>query len=385
MNLDPALDHSHLPDSIVCSRCTTKNSSKNNFCGKCGTPLDIALGQVATYLDENLKGRIDEVLKERFREQSVVETELAARVAERISSWAKLFGVYVGVPLLAAGAYLAWIGFDVNHSLTQLQQKLVEVKKSSDELANLVSATKQRAENLAKTGDELKRKIAESSVLLEQVPALATSVTQLNDRIAGTGANQLLELRKKGQAVGIDASHFDGPLQVVKLKDAGVSFVFLKASEGEGSSDPQFMENCKSAHDAGLACGGYHVLHGGDPESQAKIFIDLLKTAPVDLPPAVTFEPATVGSSPTLRDLKVFASAVERGYGCTPLVYGGTLLRSVADSADNDLARFPLWLAQYSTAPRVIAPWRNWTFWQFTDRLSVNGLPGLDFNTFNGG
>lgn len=171
---------------------------------------------------------------------------------------------------------------------------------------------------------------------------------------------------------------------MVKLKTAGVSFTFLKASEGKSLRDPQFMANCRSAHDAGLACGGYHVLHGGDPESQAKTFIDLLKAAPVDLPPAVTFEPGAAGNSPTLRDLKIFASAVERGYGCTPIVYGGTFLKSVANAADSDLARYPLWLAQYSTAPSVIAPWRNWTFWQFTDRLSINGLPGLDFNTFNG-
>src|SRR5262245_7644997 len=96
----------------VCYKCKSTNPSDKKFCGDCGTPLDPTIGAINAYLDANLTSRLDEVIKTRFREQQVIEIELAAKVAEKVSGWTKLFAILVGLPLTIMGAYLAFVGFD---------------------------------------------------------------------------------------------------------------------------------------------------------------------------------------------------------------------------------------------------------------------------------
>jgi len=339
---------------------------------------------VKAYLDANLKDRINEVLKDRFREQSVVETELSAKVAERVSTWAKLFGVYVGLPLLAASAYLAWVGIDVDKSLIALHDRMDKAMTEGDNVEKLVKTIKQNAEILAKQGGELNQKIEDKTQLLAEIPTLAKSVNQLSDRVGVGAASLLKDFNQNGQAIGIDTNHDGMPLDIAKLKAAQISFVFLKATEGRISKDPAFLAGCQALHNAGIACGAYHFFHGGNAEEQAKFFLEVIKNAPVDLPPVLDFEPAVSGKDPSLDDLKVFAAAVEREYGCLPLVYGGSLLRSVAAKADTSLTRYPLWLASFSPTPRAIPPWKDWTFWQFADRLPLDGLTKYSVSVFNG-
>jgi GH25 family lysozyme M1 (1,4-beta-N-acetylmuramidase) len=51
--------------------------------------------------------------------------------------------------------------------------------------------------------------------------------------------------------------------------------------------------------------------------------------------------------------------------------------------------KYPLWIAAYNTvAPRIPAPWKEWTFWQFTDngdgaKYGVESK-NIDLNHFNG-
>jgi len=52
-----------------------------------------------------------------------------------------------------------------------------------------------------------------------------------------------------------------------------------------------------------------------------------------------------------------------------------------------ELADYPLWIAQYTTAAQPVIPpvWNAWTFWQYTDKGGVDGINGdVDHNRFNG-
>ena len=59
--------------------------------------------------------------------------------------------------------------------------------------------------------------------------------------------------------LGIDISKWDGTWDAIKAKQAGATYVFIKASQAT-STDPQFLDNWQKAKDAGLLRGAYHYL-----------------------------------------------------------------------------------------------------------------------------
>jgi lysozyme len=63
---------------------------------------------------------------------------------------------------------------------------------------------------------------------------------------------------------GIDISHWDGPVHLQLVKDAGIQFVYIKATEGITGVDPMFTENVKRAHQAQLYYGAYHFINWED-------------------------------------------------------------------------------------------------------------------------
>lgn len=66
--------------------------------------------------------------------------------------------------------------------------------------------------------------------------------------------------RTKGNAQGIDVSHYQGDIDWKKVAGSGITFAFVKATEGETYKDPTFMRNAEGAADAGLLAGAYHFL-----------------------------------------------------------------------------------------------------------------------------
>lgn len=52
-----------------------------------------------------------------------------------------------------------------------------------------------------------------------------------------------------------------------------------------------------------------------------------------------------------------------------------------------EFANYPLWIADYrgNAQPEVPGGWSHWTFWQYTDRGTIPGIPGpTDINHYNG-
>jgi GH25 family lysozyme M1 (1,4-beta-N-acetylmuramidase) len=367
----------------ICTRCGTENPGGNKFCGQCGAPLDSVSTSVAAYLDANLKGRIDEIIKDRFRDKEIVETRLAAGVAEKLSGWGKLYGLYVGLPLVAATAYLAWLGFDVSKALNTLQETIAAATKRAGEVTANVDRTRERAEQLSKASVELDRQIKTNTALLAQIPKLAASVSQLSDRVVSGGAEQTRAFKKQGNAIGVDLSHHDSAVDSGKLKSAGVSFAYVKATQGATFVDKSFSQRCSQLKAAGLLCGGYHFLTGGEIQAQADSFIAQLQRTSTALPPVVDFEPNPTGKTASLEELRLFIELVAKRTGCTPVIYGGRNLRELA-GGDPNLKSNPLWLAQFTNQPRVPGPWVDWTFWQFADNVSIESLPTYSYSVFNG-
>jgi lysozyme len=169
-------------------------------------------------------------------------------------------------------------------------------------------------------------------------------------------------------------------------KDIGISFAFIKASEGRTVTDDYFKRNWEQAKEHGLLRGAYHFYRPHlTAAEQASLFFRMVpKLEKGDLAPVLDIEMR--GSCPPARlkrNLKQWLVMVERHYGVTPILYTNWGFYK-AYLSGKDFKKYPLWIAHYKT-PDLNYKLSNWEFWQHSDRGRCNGIAGtVDFNVFNG-
>lgn len=182
---------------------------------------------------------------------------------------------------------------------------------------------------------------------------------------------------------GYDVSHWQQDLTVhAKMSAQGKKFCFIKAEDGVVQDD-MFAKHWAAAKAAGMFVGAYDFFHPSrDPVAQANKFESIVgKLGPGDLGPVIDWETTDgVSAFADMNDGLEFLTTVQALTGRDPIVYGGPYFLQ-ALSLDSRFLTFALWVAHYGVAcPLVPAPWKSWTFWQFTDGGSSN----LDLNEFNG-
>ncbi|KHF34427.1 Lysozyme M1 precursor [Paenibacillus sp. P1XP2] len=64
-----------------------------------------------------------------------------------------------------------------------------------------------------------------------------------------------MQSRNGNHAKGIDVSHWQGVIDWKRVRSAGYSFAFLKATEGPKLVDDRFRVNSQGARSAGLLTG----------------------------------------------------------------------------------------------------------------------------------
>lgn len=185
---------------------------------------------------------------------------------------------------------------------------------------------------------------------------------------------------------GVDVSKYQGMIDFAKIKAAGMSYVFVKATQGITGVDPDYVHNIAAARAAGLVAGAYHFYEtNDDPSAQFGNFKQHADVKPGDLPPVVDIEVLAQGSRPDLaNDLKSFLVLLEQAYGAKPILYSGV---SFANEYLTGFGAYPLWVAEYTSAPAPKVPtgWSTWTFWQYSQSGTVAGICGaVDMDRFNG-
>ena len=187
---------------------------------------------------------------------------------------------------------------------------------------------------------------------------------------------------------GIDVSHHQGRIRWDQLRGQGLSFVYMKATEGDYMADDSFLENWQGAARAGLARGAYHFFDlCGRGAPQAAEFIKLVPRSPGALPPAIDLEPSRgcerlPSRKALLRELAAFARKVRARYGKTPVVY---LTYEMYDRyLRGQKHGYALWIADYRDRP-VLPDGRPWTFWQISNKATLRGIKGpVDVDLFRG-
>lgn len=189
----------------------------------------------------------------------------------------------------------------------------------------------------------------------------------------------------KDKVNGLDVSHYDEKIDFTKVMGAGFRFCSAKCTEGSGNIDSMYKINKAKAKAAGMIFGGYHFFRPGiDPIRQADHFLRNVDLQPGDFQPMFDWE-VSQGKSDVPKARK-FIEKVEAACGKQMLIYGPPYMLNDF-SLDPWFGERPLWVAHYGvTAPLLPAPWKYWSFWQYSDKGSVPGIPAADedMDIFNG-
>jgi lysozyme len=187
---------------------------------------------------------------------------------------------------------------------------------------------------------------------------------------------------------GIDVSHFQGVVNWAEVRDAGCAFAFAKATESTAIVDSEFAANWNGMKAAGLVRGAYHFFR---PEqnavAQANHFLQNVQLEPGDLPPVIDIELNDgITGDALIAGVGNWIDTVAQATGMTPMIYTPAYFWN--EYMNDGFGKFPLWIAHYTGAPTpqpLPKGWPNWTFWQYSQSLSIPGVNGAaDHNRFNG-
>ena len=180
---------------------------------------------------------------------------------------------------------------------------------------------------------------------------------------------------------GIDISAHNGEINFAVLKEQGVNFAYIKATEGTDFIDRRFVANAVGLRKAEIPTGAYHFFRfDTDGELQAWNFIRAIRGRNFELPPAIDLEEwgndksvATVHVKTSLRDFL----SVLRDEGYSPIIY--TNKDGYNRFLKRDLIEYPIWICSFSDPP---GDPERWHIWQFSHRGTLDGISGyVDLNT----
>lgn len=170
---------------------------------------------------------------------------------------------------------------------------------------------------------------------------------------------------------GVDVSHYQGEIDWRALRQNGVRFAYIKATDGMVRGAYHYFSLCKSG------------------AVQAANFIAAIPAGTGSLPHALDveqMEPCPKGRrvAHPLAEIGAFLDAAEKHFGQRPIVYTTqefyeAYFRNGWSSEQLGKERF--WLRSLHRAPG----YGQWILWQYHNRGRRDGIDGpVDLNAFNG-
>lgn len=192
--------------------------------------------------------------------------------------------------------------------------------------------------------------------------------------------------------IGVDVSSYQADIDMNRLKEQNIQFVYIKATEGSSGQDSRFAENWENAKNAGLLSGAYHFFSfDSDGKTQAENFIKMVgpdlrgRLLPVvDVEYYGDKEQNPPEKEDVVRELKEYLEMIEQEYGVKPVIYTGAdpyekYLRGEFDD-------YKKWMSSLYTP----LSWNykgDWYLWQYLNRGELEGYSGgeqyIDLNVLN--
>ncbi len=197
----------------------------------------------------------------------------------------------------------------------------------------------------------------------------------------------------KTDTVGADIARYQGNVDMAALKQEGIAFVYIKASEGRDHVDIRFQENWEHAKEAELPAGAYHFFSfSSSGREQALHYIDTVGDIRGQLIPAVDVEffgkskEDAPKSDDVRRELTDYLDTIEEAYGVRPMIY--TRPEFYRDYLRDGFEDCRLWISSLHY-PVFLTFRGSWTVWQYSDHGELSGIsegvPYADLNVLHKG
>ena len=198
---------------------------------------------------------------------------------------------------------------------------------------------------------------------------------------------------------GIDVSHWQGSINWTSVKNAGIQFAWIKATEGTSYKDDRFNSNYVNAYNAGVIRGAYHFARPdvSSGATQATYFATNGGAWSADnltLPGVLDIEHNPYGamcyglSTSAMRNwITDFYNTYKSRTGRDVVIYTTASWWNTCTGSWTGMGgKAPLWVAHWgASSPTLPAGFPTWTVWQYTSTGSVSGISGnVDRNYFNG-
>ncbi|RWA70568.1 GH25 family lysozyme [Mesorhizobium sp.] len=202
------------------------------------------------------------------------------------------------------------------------------------------------------------------------------------------------------KVLGVDISHFSGEVDWNALKNKGLRFAYMKATEGKTFLDPQFKANWQGSQEAGMKRGAYHVVNFcRDAESQFENIRNNVPKENAALPLVIDLEWYKDGPFVKKQrhcmdidfirsSLKDLLRMVQNYYGKIPVIYAHE--EGIREILADKFPEYPLWLQDWTKdgSPNDQGPTLSgqtpWTIWQFAGEIPYAGVDQVDLNAFFG-
>jgi len=191
---------------------------------------------------------------------------------------------------------------------------------------------------------------------------------------------------------GVDVSYYQGDIDWRTVRASGVTFAYIKATEGGDYLDSKFRRNWAAAKAAGIRRGAYHFYNLCRPVGDQIAWFESHVPRDADaLPPAIDMEwvptsthcRAKPSRARIIADIRRFLESLERRYGKRPVIYATASFHH--DILEGFFDGYPFWLRAIDGPPGERYAFRPWHFWQYSARGTLPGVNGhIDKNVFAG-
>lgn len=199
---------------------------------------------------------------------------------------------------------------------------------------------------------------------------------------------------EKYEVRGVDVSEYQGEVDWNRIKDQGISFVFIKATEGSKSKDDYFDKNFGKLKNMDMLLGVYHFFSfETEGEEQAQNYIntvgyiendDSIFIPIIDVEYYSYYEKAKPYKEWIIEELQTMLDDLENTYRIKPMIY--TTMGFYDDYINGNFSDYDIWIRDIVTKPNLEN--RDWRFWQYTGKGRLDGYSGqekfIDLNVFNG-
>ena len=183
---------------------------------------------------------------------------------------------------------------------------------------------------------------------------------------------------------GIDISSHNGNINYNMLKNSGIKYVYIKATEGVNFKDSRYLEYANNIKAIGLKFGFYHFMsEKTDPTQQAIDFYNAIKNIGYNLIPVLDIETNNLGRNRTQISDRclTFLNKFKQLSNQDCIIYTGAYFGR--DNLDNRLKdKYKGWIAHYGVSSPMDTGFKV-VGHQYSETSRINGINGnVDANNF---